>query len=166
MTPVPESLIADLRAHFGDAVTDVTTFHGDTQVTVLKRSIVEVATWLRDNPACPFSLCVDVLGVDAFTRRNRFEVRYQLYAPREQVFLTVRTMTEESDPVVPTVTGVWPGANWYERETFDMFGIRFEGHPDLRRVYMPEDYAYYPLRKDYPLMGIPGSIPLPKRSGA
>jgi NADH-quinone oxidoreductase subunit C len=74
----------------------------------------------------------------------------------------LKVLLSESNLHVPSVTTVWPGANWPERETFDMFGIIFDGHPDLRRIYMPEEFEYYPLRKDFPLMGIPGSLTLPK----
>jgi NADH-quinone oxidoreductase subunit C len=77
--------------------------------------------------------------------------------------IRLKVFTEEEDLKVPTMTGVYGTANWHERETFDMFGIIFEGHPDLRRVYMPDDFEYYPLRKDFPLMGIPGSLSLPKK---
>ena len=88
---------------------------------------------------------------------------YNLYSLGHKRHLRLKVRTGEEHPVVPTVTGVWPGANWHERETFDMFGIRFDGHPDLRRMYMPEEFEYYPLRKDFPLMGIPDSLPLPRR---
>ena len=77
--------------------------------------------------------------------------------------IRLKTFTEEEHPKVPTVTGVWGTANWHERETFDMFGIIFEGHPDLRRMYMPDEFEYHPLRKDFPLMGIRGSLELPKK---
>jgi NADH-quinone oxidoreductase subunit C len=77
--------------------------------------------------------------------------------------IRLKTFTEEENPKVPTVTGVWGTANWHERETYDMFGIIFEGHPDLRRMYMPDEFEYHPLRKDFPLMGIPGSLDLPKK---
>ena len=94
---------------------------------------------------------------------DRFEVVYHLYSLEHKRYVRLKVRVDEQDPVVPTVTGIWPGANWHERETFDMFGIRFAGHPDLRRLYMPEEFEYYPLRKDFPLMGIPDSLPLPRR---
>jgi NADH-quinone oxidoreductase subunit C len=77
--------------------------------------------------------------------------------------IRLKVFTEEEDPKVPTMTGVYGTANWHERETFDMFGIVFDGHPDLRRVYMPDEFEHFPLRKDFPLMGIPGSLFLPKK---
>jgi len=88
---------------------------------------------------------------------------YNVWSLLHKRYLRLKVPAEEEHPVVPTVTGIWPGANWHERETFDMFGIRFEGHPDLRRLYMPDEFEYYPLRKDFPLMGIPDSLPLPRR---
>jgi NADH-quinone oxidoreductase subunit C len=75
----------------------------------------------------------------------------------------LKVAVEEADPFVPSMVSVWLGANWHERETYDMFGIKFTGHPDLRRLFMPEEFEYFPLRKDFPTMGIPDSLPLPRR---
>jgi NADH-quinone oxidoreductase subunit C len=98
-----------------------------------------------------------------FTPVKRFGVVYNLYSLKNKHRIRLKTFVEEEDPKLPTVTTVWGTANWHERETYDMFGVVFEGHPDLRRVYMPDEFEYFPLRKDFPLMGIPGSIPLPKK---
>ena len=94
----------------------------------------------------------------------RFEVTYNLRNPQTKERIFVKTRCDERDPHVPSLAGIWSGANWPEREAFDMYGIIFDGHPDMRRMYMPDDFEYYPLRKDFPLMGIDGSIPLPKGS--
>lgn len=163
MNPIFERLLAELKDSFGEKISDVSEFRGDVTVTVEKNSIVEVLTFLRDYSTCPFPLCVDVVGIDQFRRKDRFEVTYNLCAVEERKRLFVKVNVDEADLQVPTVCGVYPSANWYEREVYDMFGISFTDHPDLRRMYMPENYEHYPLRKDFPLMGIPGSIPLPKR---
>lgn len=163
MTPILASTIAELRRLLGGRVMDVAEFRGDVTVLVASEAIVEVATFLRDNPACPFPLLEDVFGVDAFTPALRFEVHYHLYSLREKQRLHLKLCVEESNPSVPTISGVFPAADWPERETYDMYGIVFAGHPDLRRIYMPEEFEHFPLRKDFPLMGIPGSIPLPER---
>lgn len=104
---------------------------------------------------------IDALGNDRNERKMRFEVIYNIRNPetKERIFLKVRC--DERDPHIPSVVSIWSGANWHEREAFDMYGIVFDGHPDLRRMYMPDEFEYYPLRKDFPLMGIEGSIPLP-----
>ena len=108
-------------------------------------------------------MVIDVCGVDMYRPEGRFEVVYNLYSLTNKKYVRLKVLVDEEDLPVPTVTGVWPGANWHERETYDMFGIVFTGHPDLRRMYMPEEFEYFPLRKDFPPMGIPDSLPLPRR---
>ena len=101
------------------------------------------------------------LALTATTSDERFEVVYNLVSMKfgDRIFLKVRC--EEENPELDSVSGVWPAANWAEREVYDMFGIHFRNHPDMRRIYMPEDFRYFPLRKEFPLLGIPGSIELP-----
>jgi NADH-quinone oxidoreductase subunit C len=163
MNETLEKLVASMKGRFGESISNVSEFRDDVIVTVAREAIVDVATYLRDNPDCPFPLCEDVFGIDQFTRKQRFEVNYHFFSLAKKVRIHLKVRVEEQDPSVPTLTGVFPGVGWYERETFDMYGITFPGHKDLRRMYMPENFEYYPQRKDFPLMGIPGSIPLPKR---
>jgi NADH-quinone oxidoreductase subunit C len=115
--------------------------------------IREACAILRDNPACPFNYLCDVTAVDWFPSQPRFEVVYHLLsiAKKERVRLKVR-LADES-PVLESVTSVWPAANYFEREVFDLFGIRFTGHPRLERIMMPDNWEGYPLRKDYPVEG-------------
>jgi NADH-quinone oxidoreductase subunit C len=136
-------------------------FRGDLTLAIRREDIVRVAAFVKEELG--FNLVIDVFGIDRFRATGRFEVVYNVYALAHKRYVRLKVTADEDHPVVPTVTGVWPGANWHERETFDMFGIRFEGHPDLRRMYMPDEFEYYPLRKDFPLMGIPDSLPLPRR---
>ncbi len=131
-----------------------------TACALLEREhLVAVAKLLKEQYG--FTHFIDTVGIDRLERKMRFEVTYNLRNPQtlERVFLKVRC--DERDPHIPSVAGVWTGANWNEREVYDMFGVVFDGHPDLRRMYMPDDYPYYPLRKDHPLTGIEGAIPLP-----
>lgn len=158
-----DAVLRKLRDRFPDAIVDAAEFRDELTVTVKNERLVEICTFLRDDADCAFNLLADACGIDMFTPVSRFGVVYNLYSITRKHRIRLKTFTEESDPVVPTVTGVWPTANWHERETFDMFGISFSGHPDLRRIYMSEDFEYHPLRKDFPLMGVPGSMPLPKK---
>jgi NADH-quinone oxidoreductase subunit C len=146
-----------------DVVTATQEYRGEFTVTVDAKTIVSVCTLLRDDPELAFDMLIDLTAVDRYRPEARFEVVYHLYSLKNRRYLVVKTLVDEDHPELPSVTGVWPAANWHERETFDMFGIKFSGHPDLRRLYMPEEFEYYPLRKDFPLMGIPDSIPLPRR---
>jgi NADH-quinone oxidoreductase subunit C len=138
-------------------------FRGELTVTVRKGDIVDVCAYLKSDPDLAFDMVVDITAVDLYRPEGRFEVVYHLYSLAHKTYLRLKAVVGEDHPVIASVTPVWAGANWHERETFDMFGIRFEGHPDLRRLYMPEEFEYYPLRKDFPLMGIPDSLPLPRR---
>jgi NADH-quinone oxidoreductase subunit C len=160
---VIDRIVEKLKAFSAESILSTEEFRGDLTVRVRPEDIVRVCTFLRDDPDLAFALIVDVLGVDRYLPEGRFEVIYIIYSLRNKIYVRLRVSLEESNPVVQTVSGVWPGANWYEREAYDMFGIRFEGHPDLRRMYMPEEFEYYPLRKDFPLMGIPDSLALPRR---
>ncbi len=163
LSPVLDRLVEELQSTSPEAITARTVFRGDLTLTIRKEDLLSVVAFLRDNAICPFPLCEDVFGIDTFERKNRFEVNYHFWSIREKVRIHLKVGAGGGDPVVPSITGLFPGANWYERETWDMYGISFSDHPDLRRMYMPEDYPYHPLRKDVPLMGIPDAIPLPKR---
>ena len=137
----------------------------DDQAAIVPREqLLNVARRLKEE--CGFLQMIDALGHDRMERNERFEVTYNLrnHKTKQRIFLKVRC--DEGDPHVPSLVSVWSGCNWHEREAYDMFGIIFDGHPDLRRMYMPEDFEYYPLRKDFPLMGVPGSIPLPHHEDA
>jgi NADH-quinone oxidoreductase subunit C len=163
MNTIVENVVNGLRERLGEAVEEVREFRDDVIVVLHRNALIDAATYLRDNEEVPFPLCEDVFGIDAFTRTKRFEVNYHFYSLVKNVRIHFKVCVDEDDAVVPTLTGVYASAGWYERETFDMYGITFDKHPDLRRAYMPEEFEYYPLRKDYPLMGIPGALPLPKR---
>ena len=104
------------------------------------------------------------MTADRFTSEDRFEVIWNIVSLKDRSRIFVKTRVPEDHPSLPTTTDIWPAAEWNEREAFDMMGIRFEGHPDLRRLFLPEDFEYFPLRKEFPLMGVPGSIPLPSTS--
>jgi len=133
--------------------------NGTTGAIVPREQILDVARTMKEQ--CGFTNFIDALGNDRNERKMRFEVIYNIrnLDTKERIFLKVRC--DERDPHIPSVVSIWGGANWHEREVFDMFGVIFDGHPDLRRMYMPDEFEYHPLRKDFPLMGIEGSIPLP-----
>jgi NADH-quinone oxidoreductase subunit C len=156
-------IIDTLKLQVPASILAVEEFRGDLTVVVQRDDIVRVAEVVRTNPSLAFDLVIDVLGVDMYRPGERFEVLYNVYSLAHRRYLRLKVRLPEENPTVQTVTGVWPGANWHEREAWDMFGIRFAGHPDLRRLYMPEEFEHHPLRKDFPLMGIPDSLPLPRR---
>lgn len=157
------AILEALKSQFGDQTIETSEFRNELTIVVPKEKIVEVCRFLKEDPTLKFDLLADLSGLDMYTPVKRFAVVYNLYSLANRHRIRLKVFTEEEDPKVPTVTGVWGTANWHERETYDMFGILFEGHPDLRRVYMPEEFEHHPLRKDFPLMGISGSLYLPKK---
>ncbi len=158
-----EKVLEKLQSNFPDSILMTNEFRGDLTVTLKKDDIIKVCQFLRDDEDLRFDSIRDIVGVDRYRPENRFELVYNLYSLVNNHRIFLKVLVEEQDLKVPTVVGVWSGANWMEREAFDMFGIVFEGHPDARRIYMPEEFEHFPLRKDFPLMGIPGSLYLPPK---
>jgi len=122
-------------------------------ITVDRSSLREACALLRDDAGCAFNFLSDVTCVDRYPSEPRFEVVYQLLSMSKKERLRLKVLLDSGDPVVESVTSVWPAANYFEREVFDLFGVRFSGHPYLRRLLMPEDWEGHPLRKDYPVEG-------------
>lgn len=147
-------VVQNVRAWDSSALTEARIFRGELTLTVAPENLLRVADHLRTAPGLEFNFLSDIDTVDRFPNQPRFELNYQLLsiATRQCVCLRVR-VPGSTHPVLPTITGVWPTADWHEREIFDMFGLRFEGHSDLRRILMPEEWDGYPLRKDYPVEG-------------
>lgn len=154
-----QNVVDGLSESFTDELIDVYQSSGDTFVRIIADANVEICRYLKEEHH--FIYLVDVFGTDRFTSQDRFEVIYNLVSLRDQQRLFVKVWLPEENPEIESVTDLWASANWYERQTYDMFGIQFTNHPDFRRIYMPEDFEYFPMRKEFPLLGIPGSIPLP-----
>ena len=153
----PPAFITTLQSAIAGAVAQISYWVGDWTIIVPAAQLLEVARHLRDAPDAAFDLCSDVTATDWPPRLSgRFDVVYVLYSTRHRHRIRVKTIVAESQPL-PSVTVVWPAANWLEREIYDMFGVNFAGHPDRRRILMPEDWQGYPQRKDYPLEG-PGEL--------
>ena len=147
--PVAEKL----KAWDSRAVAGVLEFRGETTLVVRREHIVPVAEYLAKEPSLGFNFLSDITVVDRFPLDPRFEVNYNFLSLLRKERIRLRVMLSGKDPVVPSVTPLFPTANWHERESFDLFGIHFEGHPDLKRIVMPDDWQGHPLRKDYPTEG-------------
>lgn len=147
------SSVRKLRAWDSQAIAEVIESRGETTIVIPREHLRRAAEYLAAEPSLHFSFLSDVAAVDRFPMEPRFEVNYQLLSLDLVARLRLKVRLPGNDPVVASVTSVWPTANWHERENFDLFGIRFEGHPDLRRIVMPDEWEGYPLRKDYPTEG-------------
>jgi NADH-quinone oxidoreductase subunit C len=132
-------------------------FRGETTVVILPADLPQVATFCRDEGQ--FDYLLDICSVDNFGDEPRFEIVYELYSMALAKHLRLKLSVSEDDGEAPTVSDIWPTANWHEREIYDMMGIRFAEHPDLRRILMWEGYPYFPLRKEFPLEGLPSNMP-------
>ena len=145
-------IVDGLKAANADWVTSVVDALGELTVFTPRESVVEVCRVLRDEYG--FDMLADLCGCDRGPEEDpRFEVNYHLFSTTSYLRLRLKVELTEDDPVVETVTGVWKTANWHERETYDLLGVEFKGHPDLRRILLPSDFDGHALRKDYPLRG-------------
>jgi NADH-quinone oxidoreductase subunit C len=153
----PPPFIASLQSAVPGSVTSLSFFVGDWTIVVPVATLLETAKHLRDAAGAAFDFCSDLTAIDWPPRANeRFDLVYCLYSTSHRHRVRLKVRAGETTPV-PSVSGIWPSANWLEREVFDMFGVNFTGHPDRRRILMPEDWQGYPQRKDYPLEG-PGEL--------
>ena len=146
----PKDPVAAIRETFPDAVLEVVDFRGERTLLLDPPQLAQVAEFLRDTDGLKFNFLVSVAGIDYLGESPRFGVVYHLYSMLYNQTLCLKTRVEEGE-AIPSVTPVWTTANWQEREVYDMFGVSFDGHPDLRRILMPEDWDGHPQRKDYPL---------------
>ena len=158
-----ERVLEKLTSRFSSAIESTSEYRGELTFVIRKTEIKNVCRFLRDDAEMNFDSMRDLCGADYYRPDGRFEVVYNLYSIPNKQRLRLKVCVDESDMHVDSVTEIWDTANWHERETYDMYGIIFDNHPDLRRMYMPEEFEYHPLRKEFPLMGIPGSLPLPHK---
>jgi len=147
-----DTLGKTIAGALASSVTNYALAHGELTVTVRPRDVVAVMRFLRDDPRCLFWCFIDVTAVDWPGRERRFDVVYHLLSPKHNVRVRVKTETDETTPV-PSIIDVFPGADWYERETYDLYGVVFTGHPDMRRILTDYGFEGHPLRKDFPLTG-------------
>jgi NADH-quinone oxidoreductase subunit C len=148
---------ARLAAQFGDDILSIGEFRGETTVVLAAGRIADAALFCRDE--LRYDLLLDLCSVDLCGADPRFEVVYELLSTVSGSLLRLKCPIGEENPEVASVSGVWPTADWHEREVWDMMGIRFAGHPDLRRILMWEGYPHHPLRKEFPLEGLPTDVP-------
>lgn len=150
-------LLASLGKLFGGKILAKTEFRGETTFLIAKENLRELARFCRDELS--FDYLLDVSSVDNFGEEPRFAVVYELYSITLAIHLRLKLLVSEDEPTVDTVSDIWPTADWHEREIFDMMGLRFNHHPDLRRILMWDGYPFFPLRKEFPLAGLPSEMP-------
>jgi NADH-quinone oxidoreductase subunit C len=150
----PSPLVAALQRQNAEWISEVIEAFGETTVVVPREYIRAACSFLKSAPGLEFNMLVDICGVDRGPEEEpRFEVNYHLFSTSKYHRARLKVLLSEDEPRVETVVTVWKTANWHERETFDMFGVFFDGHPDLRRILLPDDWEGHALRKDFPLRG-------------
>ena len=150
----PSPLVAALQREHPEWISEVIVAFGETTIVVPREHIATACSFLKTWPEGLFNFLADICGADRGPEEDpRFEVNYHLFSTTKHHRVRLKVVLSEHDTHVPTVTGVWRTANWHERETFDLFGVIFDGHPDLRRILLPDDWQGHALRKDFPLRG-------------
>ncbi len=152
-----QELLSAIGESLGEKIQDKTEFCGETTYTIAANDLREIAKFCRDELS--FDYLVDITSIDNFGEEPRFEIVYELYSMANATYLRLKLRVSEDVGAVDTVSDIWPTANWHEREIYDMMGIKFNGHPDLRRILMWDGYPYFPLRKEFPLEGLPSEMP-------
>lgn len=153
MNPVNEKILVDkVRHSFENDIIETVVFRNEVTHLIHKRALKSICNFLKMDSDLRMNFLADVVGVDYINQSPRFEVVYHLYSLQKKHRIRIKVKLEDGEQL-PSVTSIWAGANWPEREAYDMFGIVFEGHPNMKRIYMAEDWEGYPLRKDYPLRG-------------
>jgi NADH-quinone oxidoreductase subunit C len=150
-------LLGTLSKSFGDKIQSRTEFRGETTFAIAADDLRNIATYCRDELS--FDYLLDITSIDNHGEEPRFDIVYHLYSMPHTLHLRLKLKVSEETGAVDTVSDIWPTANWHEREAYDMMGIRFNGHADLRRILMWDGYPYFPLRKDFPLEGLPSEMP-------
>lgn len=145
-----KAVLEKLVEKFGDAIVETGDFRGDETVVIKRERIADVCRWLKETNGLQFAFLMDLCGVDYPGRDERLEVVYHLYSLKTGKRIRLKVRVSADDPVVESVTGIWAAANWFERECYDLFGVRFAGHPYLRRLLTYEEFEGHALRKDYP----------------
>ncbi|MER9026844.1 NADH-quinone oxidoreductase subunit C [Mesorhizobium sp. M0674] len=148
--------LSELSTYLGEKlpgrVTDAVLAYGELTISVATDNLIEVTSFLRDNSGCQFISIIDICGADYPSRVKRFDVVYHLLSPKQNLRIRIKVQADE-ETLVPSLTAVYPGADWYEREAYDLYGVLFSGHPDLRRILTDYGFEGHPLRKDFPLTG-------------
>ena len=153
-TQTPSHIAAALQREQPNSVSEITTALGETTIVVARAHIVAACEFLKTTPGYEFNFLADLCGFDRGPEEEpRLEVNYHLFSTTKHHRLRLKVLLNEEDAHVPTVTTVWRTADWHERETYDLFGVIFDGHPDLRRILLPDDWQGHALRKDFPLRG-------------
>lgn len=161
-----ESALKKVIEKFPQYIIDSHNQCGDETLIIKREGLLDVCKFLKEEPSLSFNMLLDVTAVDYLNIKNpRFEVVYHLRSLIKFHRVRVKVPLDEKDLKIPTLTGVWKSANWFEREVFDMFGVIFEGHPDLRRLLLYDEFKGHPLRKDYPIKGYQMRISMPQLQG-
>jgi NADH-quinone oxidoreductase subunit C len=152
-----DAVLNSLGKAFGEKLQQKTEFRGETSLTIAASDLRQIAKFCRDELS--FDYLLDITSIDNYGEELRFEIVYHLYSMPRGVHLRLKLNVSEEVEAVETASDIWPTANWHEREIYDMMGIKFKGHPDLRRILMWDGYPFFPLRKDFPLAGLPSEMP-------
>jgi NADH-quinone oxidoreductase subunit C len=154
-----EKVINELKRKFPEKIMESYNLFGDDNIIITKDSVLDIVTFLKEKPY-DFAMLLDLTCVDYLGEELRFEMVYHLYSLSNNLRLRIKARIPENDPKIDSLTSLWGNANWLEREVYDMFGIHFNGHPDLRRLFMQYGFEGHPLRKDYPLRKRQSLIPM------